>query len=132
MVAISRGSSTQGCEMLKTALRLAIEIGSRPAELSALEVAAGLAALEGDAERFAVYFGAAQGQMLRAGIKRDPADQAFLDPLIARCRSALGETLFASAESTGRAMPFDQAIADARGWAATDRPGASRTDGRSS
>ena len=132
MVAISRGSSTQACEMLKTALRLAIEIGSRPAELSALEVAAGLAALEGDAERFAVYFGAAQGQMLRAGIKRDPADQAFLDPLIARCRSALGETLFASAESTGRAMPFDQAIADARGWAATDRPGASRTDGRSS
>jgi hypothetical protein len=116
MVAIGRESSARARELLQEALTIAEATGSRPAGQSALEVAAGLAALEKDVERFARLYGAAEAQMLRTGIRRDPADQAFLQPLLAESRAALGEQRFSSAEASGRALPFDQALADVRAW----------------
>jgi predicted ATPase/class 3 adenylate cyclase len=116
MVAIGRQSPAHARELLQKALKITEETGSKPAGQSALEVAAGLAALEKDADRFARLYGAAEAQMLRTGIRRDPADQAFLQPLLAESRAALGETRFTSAEMSGRAMPFDQALAEVRSW----------------
>jgi tetratricopeptide (TPR) repeat protein len=121
MVAIGRGLATQARDLLREALAIASETGSRTAGQTALEVSAGLAALQKEWELSANLYGAAEAQTLRTGIKRDPADEAFLQPLLAQTREALGESRFTLADASGRAMPFQQAMAEAGAWLA---PGA--------
>jgi predicted ATPase/class 3 adenylate cyclase len=116
MVAISRGSARRARDLLREALAIAEATGSTTAEQSSLEVSAGLAALQNEWERSARLYGVATAQMLRTGIRRDPADEAFLQPLVARTREALGESRFMQAETAGRAMPFEQAIAELGAW----------------
>ena len=116
MVAIGRGGIGRARDLLREVLTIAEETGSRPAGQSALEVAAGLAVLRQDPERFARLYGAAEAQTLRTGIQRDPADAAFLQPLLAKAREALGEPGFTLAEASGRTLPFDQALAEVRAW----------------
>jgi hypothetical protein len=50
------------------------------------------------------------------GFHRERADEAFLAPLIARARGALGDAAFTAAESAGRSLSYDEAIAKARAW----------------
>jgi hypothetical protein len=69
-----------------------------------------------ECEQAARFFGAAEAQMGQTGLHRDPADEAFLAPLIATAREALGWTAFAAAEAGGRALTYDQALAEARAW----------------
>jgi hypothetical protein len=116
MVAIGLGSAEQVPSQLLEVLAIVDEIGSKPAGLSALEVCAGLAVLRRDCGQAARFFGAAEAQMGKTGLHRDPADEAFLKPLIARARKTLGEADFASAEAAGRALSYDQGLAQARTW----------------
>ncbi|HEY3533872.1 MAG TPA: hypothetical protein VGL43_12190, partial [Casimicrobiaceae bacterium] len=102
--------------MLREALDIASEIGSKPVAQSVLEVSAGLAASHGDWPRAARLYGVAEGRAARTGLHRDPADEAFLAPLIARARHALGDAAFAAAEHAGRAMGHDAAISEVREW----------------
>jgi hypothetical protein len=102
--------------MLSEVLSIADDIGSKPAGQSALEVCAGLAAAQSDWRHAAVFFGAAEAQTGQTGLQRDPVDEAFLAPLVARAQEALGQQSFSGCESEGRALPFDQALARARGW----------------
>ena len=87
-----------------------------------------------DWERGARLYGAAEAQTLRTGIRRDPADEAFLQPMARGARAALGETGFKPAEASGRALHFEQAIADVRAWLSTgdegDRQGRRRPSAR--
>ena len=92
------------------------EIGSKPLAQSALEVCAGLAAFSEQWERVARLYGAVEAHTERTGLHRDPADQAFLAPLIARAQEALGAAAFAAAEATGRALAYEKAILEARAW----------------
>ena len=69
----------------------------------------GLAAARGDWERSARLYGAAEAQTPRTGIRRDPADEAFLQPLLARTRAALGDARFNAAEASGRELSFEAA-----------------------
>ena len=50
------------------------------------------------------------------GYLREPADEAFLVPLIAQTREALGTDAFAEAESAARALLYGEAIAEAGAW----------------
>jgi len=124
MVAIGRGFAQRAHELLCEVLTIAYETGSKTAGQSALEVSAGLAALQKQWERSARLFGAAEAQTLRTGIRRDPADEAFLQPLIANARNALGESRFTPAEASGRTLAFEQAITEVRAWqlSSYDRP----------
>jgi hypothetical protein len=54
--------------------------------------------------------------MKQMGYRREPTDEASLAPLIARTREALGDATFAAAESDGRSLSYEDAIADARSW----------------
>jgi len=81
-----------------------------------VEVAAGLAALREEWQRAAHYFGAAEAQAAQTGLHRDPTDEAFLAPLVAKARLAIGETSFAVAETAGRAQHYDATIAEIRVW----------------
>ncbi len=120
MVAIGLGSADRVRTHLLEVLAIVDEIGSKPAGLSALEVCAGFAAMHREWEQAARFFGAAEAQMRQTGLHRDPADEAFLVPLIALARRALGATPFAAAEAAGAALAYKQALAEARAW--LDRP----------
>ena len=116
MVAIGRGSSDRVELMLLEVLGIAEEIGSKPAGQSVLEVSAGLAALREEWERVGRLYGAAEAQAGQTGLHRDPADEAFLSPLITKAQTALGTKQFTTAESGGRALSYDQAMMEVRTW----------------
>jgi tetratricopeptide (TPR) repeat protein len=116
MVCLGRSANERARAILCEVLAIAEEVGSRPAGQSVLEVCAGLAALRGEWRQAARFYGVAESQITYTGIQRDPTDEAFLKPLIAKSREALGSAAFAAAESTGRTLSYDAAIAEARGW----------------
>ncbi len=118
MVAIERGAATRARALLGEVLTIAEQSGSKPAGQSALVVSAGLAALAQDWERAARFHGMAERQAGTTGIQMDPADEAFLRPLMSNTRHALGEVRFASSHESGRALNFEEVIAEARSWLA--------------
>jgi predicted ATPase/class 3 adenylate cyclase len=122
MVAVARGSASRANAMLLDVHAIVEEIGSKPAGQSVLEVSAGLASLREEWVRAARYFGAAETQAVQTGLRRDPADEAFLSAMVGRARAALAAQPFATAESEGRALPYGAALADARAWLQANAP----------
>jgi len=116
MVAIGRGSPERAGAMLREAQVIAEELGSRPLGQSVLEVCAGLAASRAEWEQAVRFFGAAEAQTGKTGLHRDPADDAFLTPLIARARDGLGPKAFEAASAAGRGLTDELAIAQVREW----------------
>ena len=116
MVLMGRGSSDRARELLLEVHTIAAETGSRPVGQSVLEVTAGLAVLHEQWALTAVLFGAAEAQAGQTGLRRDPADEAFLAPLIAKARGALGDAAFAGAENSGRALPYEDVMEQVRAW----------------
>jgi predicted ATPase/class 3 adenylate cyclase len=102
--------------MLREALEIAIELRSTRVEHSALDVGAGLAAAGRDWDRAARFYGAAEAQGEKTALRRDPADEAYLLPLIEMARQALGAQPFAAAESLGRALSHEDAMSETRAW----------------
>jgi hypothetical protein len=102
--------------MLLEVLSIAAETRSKPTVQSALEVCAGLAAAQEDWMLAVRFFGAAEAQAKQIGLRRDPADEAFLAPLVSRAREALDQEAFSCAEAEGYALTSDQALVEARMW----------------
>ena len=101
---------------MREALEVAADIGSSRVEQSVLEVAAGLAARGGDAANAARFYGAAEAQGLKTGLRRDPADRAFLAPLMEAARGALGAGEYERNVAAGSALPPQKAAAEVREW----------------
>jgi len=116
MVAVERESLDQARALLRDVEAIVAETGSKRLGESVLEVSAGLAVMHCEWDRAARFFGAAEAQMRTMGFQRDPGDEAFLLPLIAKARTALGAAPFAAAEAAGNACSYGEAIADARRW----------------
>jgi Tetratricopeptide repeat len=116
MVAIGRNEPESARSMLLEAMAIAAETGSKPAGQSALEVAAGLAALRERWTRAARSFGAAEALMAQTGLQRDPADEAFLAPLMKKARVSLGNDAFSEATTSGRGLGFEEATFEVRKW----------------
>jgi predicted ATPase/class 3 adenylate cyclase len=116
MVAAGRGSDNAARDRLLEAIAIAGEIGSKPAAQSALDVTAGLAAVRKDWAMAARLYGAAETQMAQTGLQREPADEAFLGPLIAQARDVLGAMDFVAAATAGRAMGYEEAMAESLAW----------------
>jgi len=122
MALIARNANDRIAPILLEALAIADENRSKPAAQSVLEVSAGWAAARGDFARAARVFGTVEALAETTGLRRDPADEAFLLPLIGKARDALGADTFATLETAGRSLGRDDAIADVRGWIAADAP----------
>jgi hypothetical protein len=90
--------------------------GSKPVGQSVLEVSSGLAALQQDWPRAARFYGAAEAEAARTGIRRDPADEAFLAPRVESARAAAGPVAFSTLESAGRGLAYDEALSEAWDW----------------
>jgi len=116
MVSIGHGIAGRAAKTLLEVIAIAEEIGSQPAAQSVLEVSAGLAASLADWQRAARFFGAAEAQAEQTGLRRDPADEAFVAPLMASARQALGGAGFDSHQLVGRMLSHREAIDDARKW----------------
>ncbi len=114
MVAIGIESGKRAPELLIEALTIAEEIGSKPAGQSALEVTAGLCAVQGTWTRAARLFGAADAQAEKTGLHRDAVDEAFLAPLVRATQEALGPRVFMAEEARGRTLSYEEAIREAR------------------
>jgi len=116
MVSVARGATERATDTLLQVVDIAVETGSKPAGQSVLEVSTALAALQGDLQSAARFYGAAEAHTVYTGIRRDPADEAFLAPLVAKLREALGETSFAGASLAGKARSYEDAMSEVRGW----------------
>lgn len=116
MVAVGRDVRERARGLLLEVLAIVAQIDSVPAGQSVLEVSAGLGAADSDWSASARFFGAAEAQALRSGLRRDAADEAFLVPRVERAKRALGAADFAAAEALGRALDYADAIAQARAW----------------
>ena len=103
--------------MLLEVLAIAEETGSKPGRA---ERARGLRRARRrcvrEWSRAARFFGAAEAQTAQTGLHRDPADEAFLAPLIARAREALGLLAFDADETAGRNLSDEARLAEARAW----------------
>jgi ATP/maltotriose-dependent transcriptional regulator MalT len=119
MVETAQGSAQRAATLLREVLEISNKTGSKPAVQSVLEVSTGLAGLREEWERAARYYGAVEDHIRITGIGRDAADQAFLGPVIAQARAALGNKSFAECEAAGRVLPFQDTVNDVRKWLST-------------
>ena len=116
MVVITLGPADAACPMLLEVLEIATEIRSKSAEQSALEVCAGLAATKKQWQLAARFYGSAEALTAQTGLRRDPADEAFLAPLMARAKDAVAETNFHDFEAEGHAASSEEVLSEARSW----------------
>lgn len=116
MVAVVQRDHSRARAMLLESLAISDELGSRRGRLVVMEVCAGLAA---SLEQWALtprFDGAADIHTVQMGRRRDLPDVAFLAPLIERAKSALGAAKYDAALTAGRALSYDEAVAEMTQW----------------
>jgi predicted ATPase/class 3 adenylate cyclase len=113
IVAIEKGAHDDGQELLRQAIGIAIETGSQHLGQAALDVVAGLCAARADHRTALRFFGAAEAQAKRSGLRRDSADAAFLMPLIERSRNVLEARAAEVLEREGAGWTYDEALRQA-------------------
>jgi tetratricopeptide (TPR) repeat protein len=116
MTAIELGHGDRAPALLAEAATVAAETRSKQVGQSVLEASAGLASLNGDWERCARLYGAAEAEAARTGLRRDATDEAFITARVDAARQALGKAKFSGAEVEGRALPYEEALGSARAW----------------
>ncbi len=121
IVAIERKAMQRARGLLLEAFACAAELASRRVGHSLLEVSAALAISLREFERGARWLGACEVHAERAGLHRDPADDAFLAPRAGLARENLGFEAFRGIIAAGRTIPYAEALAEAGDWLATCR-----------
>ncbi|HYC35247.1 MAG TPA: AAA family ATPase [Usitatibacter sp.] len=124
MTLIDEGAREEPLEPVEHALRLAAATGSALAAQSLLDVCAALASRRGDWRRAARYYGTAEAQARRSGLRRDAADARFLEPHVAAARAAAGEEAFRAAQADGARCDAQQALREAAAWLRPASPAA--------
>ncbi len=116
MVLIDRQSGEQVTPLLIEAASIINQIGAKRIGQSVLEVSAGYAASCHEWETAARFFGAAEALALETGLQRDPVDEAFLAPHVARVKAALTDAVFTVAENEGYELGYEQAMCEVHEW----------------
>ncbi|HXS54239.1 MAG TPA: tetratricopeptide repeat protein [Usitatibacter sp.] len=109
---IALGLGDRARDMLREGFSIAEDIGSKRAGIAHLSGASELAILFGEWNLAARLYGAAEAQRERIGHHPEPGAEVSIE----RAREALGDIAFAAAESDGRSLSYDEAIAQARAW----------------
>ncbi|MDR7272200.1 putative ATPase/DNA-binding winged helix-turn-helix (wHTH) protein [Pelomonas saccharophila] len=121
-LSVACGNLDRARSLLLESLQLATAAELRGMGEDLLEVSAGLASAAGEPAAAARFAGAAQARMAQGGSQREPVDEAFVAPLMASARAALGNAAFAEAETLGQALSYEAAIGEVRRW--LERPAA--------
>jgi predicted ATPase len=114
MVLIGLRQLEDADRLLRDVLAATRQLNTVPLCKSLFEVCCGRAGLLGDAERAASLYGAATGLGESTGLSRDPADEAFLRPLLENARTQLGPERFFKLSQAGRSMPLGDVMAMAQ------------------
>jgi predicted ATPase/DNA-binding winged helix-turn-helix (wHTH) protein len=93
-------------------------IGYRGVRDWALDVVAALASSLGNHPVAARFHGVALAERQKAGSRREPVDQALIEPRIAVSRATMGDVAFDAAEAAGMALSYETAVAEADAWLA--------------
>ncbi len=120
MTLIGLGAAARTKDMLREGFAIANDLGLKKDGGVLLMGTAGLAAFVGDWDSGARLHGATQALLEQMNYHIERADALFLAPLVSRAREALGAEAFAEAESAGRTLSYEQAIAEARAWLNTE------------
>jgi non-specific serine/threonine protein kinase len=120
LLACERRSLGRAAALLGESIALFGATGSLENVAGGLANAATLAAARGETDRAARLFGAAEALRETIGGRLGLPERAVYERAVGAVRTALGEGAFATAWAAGRALPVDQAVADAT--AATAEP----------
>ena len=112
-VALHVGDSGQATALYQQSLTLIWTRGYRECIAEDLAGLAATASLLGQPERAACLFGAVEALREVSGIRLAPLPRADYDRAVEGIRAHLDEATFAQAWEKGRAMPLEQAIAEA-------------------
>ncbi len=115
MINLSAGQPNAASHRLRQVIDIVDQIGSRPAAVSLLDVCTGLAMTTGNAAWAARCHRVAKAEYAVAGMRRDAADAAFLQPHLQATRQALGADFD---QGDGQAVAFDVLWAELPGWLA--------------
>ena len=111
--ATERGDLRRAAQVAQEALALGQQMRD-PGRLGGLVgSAASMAGQVGDHERAARLGGAADALRERAGTAVPSYNRPGHERIVARARAGLGEDAFAAAWAAGRALPWDEAVAEA-------------------
>jgi len=111
-VALHQGNDAQAVALFQQSLALFREMGDKKGVARCLEGLASVAGAVGQPERAARLWGAAEVLWEPVGW-RPPAARATYDRSVAAARAQLDLAVFTAAWAEGRAMPLEQAIAEA-------------------
>jgi DNA-binding CsgD family transcriptional regulator len=113
LAATLQGDYERAMQACQEALEDAQALGHKNGIAYGLEGMAEIAGAQGQAERAARLFGAAQAHRDVIGAPLPPALRAVHERVLVTVRAQLGEAVFAETWAEGRAMPLAQAIAEA-------------------
>ena len=116
MIAVVKHDHSRARTMLLESLAISDELRSRRGRLVVMEVCAGLAASLKQWPLTPRFDGAADIHTVQMGRRRDLPDVAFLAPLVDQAKSALGQVEYDAALAAGRALSYDDAVAEMRKW----------------
>ena len=112
-VFLTRGDDARAGVLYREGLTLAARIGQNPAVADGLRRVAGLTGAAGQATRAARLFGAADALRTVMGTSIPPAEREVYEREVDAARAALGEDAFAADWERGRALPLEDAVAEA-------------------
>jgi hypothetical protein len=115
-VAFNRGDMETARANFRNALIASRDLGNRHRMAEMLEAVMDLTAAVGELQRTALLAGAADALRSAVATPRANLQQRQRDPIVARCREALGEEAYAAADAAGRRMSGDDAVAATLGW----------------
>jgi predicted ATPase/transcriptional regulator with XRE-family HTH domain len=107
------GAHQRALTYQQEALTLYHRRGTRVGVVYALDAIAGTLVVMGDAERAVRLFGAADALREAIGLLRPPAFRGIYQRVTELARRTLGEAAYAAAWTAGRALPLEEAVAEA-------------------
>jgi predicted ATPase/DNA-binding winged helix-turn-helix (wHTH) protein len=122
---VNAGRAERARFMLLESWELLLDAGLKGLSKDLLDCTAGLAALRREDATAARFGGAALARLDEAGIQREPVDEAFIAPLIARVKARMGESAFEAAHAGGHALDADASLAEVKQWLDKEPPPAS-------
>ena len=115
-VLITVGALERARSLLLESSTIVASAGLKAMGEQVLEVAAGLAAVQGEPLRAARFYGASQALLQAAGRQREPVDEAFIAPLMARSQASMAHDMFAAAQTAGHELGFESSLGEVRQW----------------
>jgi non-specific serine/threonine protein kinase len=113
MATTLQGDYERAMQACREALAVSQALGHKNGLAFSLEAMAGIAGAQGQAERAAKLFGAGQALQDAIGTPLAPGLRVLYERVMMTTRDRLGEVAYAEIWAQGRAMPLQQAIAEA-------------------